>query len=241
MSRHLVWFVCTVFCLSQVAAAQTAFAETHRIWEFSVFGGSSYLGDKESVTPVAGSTQESSRTVTMHYGTGYQLGARVAENRWDHWGASLEYGYSNQPLSFRNLSPAVPSLGLGHAIHRMIYDVAYYPLPRTKRLRPYGFVGGGVTFFDVDASAENEAQLSGINLVDQWKFTGSWGGGVKFLVQDRFAVDFQFSDRITGVPGYGLPRSARVAGGQLVPGFVPHGSMHNWLIGVALAYQWGER
>ena len=241
MQRNPSWLVLTVLLFAASGEAQTLFPPSHRVWEFSVSGGGSFIGDRQSPTPVLGSDQETSRTVGLKYGTGYQLGLRMSENRWDHWGADFDYSYSNQPLTFTNLAPDIPSLGLGHSIHRFVYDVAYYAFDRRERLRPFAFAGAGVSLFDVDGSSKSSAAALGIQIKDQWKFTFSWGGGLKYLVMDHVAFSFRFADNVTGVPGYGLPRSANVAGGLSIPGFTPRGYMHNWLAAVAFDYQWGER
>lgn len=241
MEKHPSWLVMAILLFAASGDAQTVFLPSHRAWEFSVFGGGSFIGDRQFPTPVTGSSQETLRTVGLHYGTGPQLGVRMSEIRWDHWGADFDYSYSNQPLTFTNLSPDIPSLGLGHSIHRFIYDVDYYPFDRRSRLRPFAFAGAGVSLFYLDGSSKSSAASLGVHLEDQWKFTFSWGGGVKYLVMDHIAFSFRFADNVTGVPGYGLPRSANEVGGRFVPGFTPDGYQHNWLVAVAFDYQWGQR
>jgi opacity protein-like surface antigen len=242
MNKYILVLVFVVAWFSAAAEAQTGIPPNHRAWEFTPFGGGSLIRGEQFKTPVIGSSQETTRTVGMHFGKGPQLGVRIAENRWDHWGASLEYSFSNQPLSFTNVSPELYSIAFGHSVHRLIYDVLYYPVDRSKRLRPYAFGGTGVTRFHInDTSKAEAASTLGITLVDRWKFTISWGGGVKYLVLDHVAICFQFSDRITGVPDYGFPRSIQVVGGAFRPGFEPTGYLNNWLINLGFAYQWGER
>jgi opacity protein-like surface antigen len=223
------------------AQAQSLFKATHRAWEVSIFAGGSFPGDGLFATPVTGSTQQTSRTVGLSYGSGSQLGLRVTENRWEHWGAAMEYGFSNQPLRFTNLSDAVPMMALGHSIHRFHYDVLYYPFDRSRRLRPFAFAGSGVSLFYVKGSSKDTAAAMGIHLSDPWKFTFSWGGGVKYLIRDQVATSFQFSDNISGVPHYGLPPNGRFVSGQYIPGFRPDGLLRDWLISLSFIYQWGGR
>lgn len=241
MRIHPSWLVVTILLFAVSGEAQSVFPPSNRVWEFSVFGGGSFIGDRQSPTPVQGGGQETSRTVGLKYATGPQLGVRISDNRWNHWGADFDYSYSNQPLTFTNLSPDIASLSLGHSIHRFIYDIAYYAFPKRERLRPFAFAGAGVSLFYLDGSSKATAAALGLHLADQWKFTFSWGGGVKYLVMDHVAFSFRFADNVTGVPGYGLPRSANVSGGRFVPGFTPDGYLHNWLVAVAFDYQWGER
>ncbi len=221
--------------------AQTARGMSHGEWEASVFGGGSLLGSGLYNTPVSGSAQRSSRGVGLRFGTGPYLGVRLTDNRWQRWGAAVEYSYSNQPISFTNLSDSIPSLGLGHAIHRFSYEILYHVRDRRERLRPFVFAGPGVSLFYVKGSAKQAAAAQGIRLSDPWKFAMSWGGGMKYLLIEQVALSVQFSDSISGVPRYGLPTAGNVVGGQYIPGFHPDSYLHNWLISAGFIYQWAKR
>jgi opacity protein-like surface antigen len=236
--RVLFLFFLFLLLSSKNGQAQGVFNLAHGEWEASVFGGVSFLGAGIHQTPAEGSGQPSSRAVGLSYSTGAQMGIRVTDNHWRHWGSTLEYSYSNQPITFTNLSDSVPSLGLGHAIHRFAFDVLYYPLDRNYKLRPFVFAGPGVSLFYVKGSGKEAAGAMGVRLSDPWKFTMNWGGGVKYLVRKQIAASFQFSDSISGVPSYGMPETGRVISGKYVPGFRPEGLQHNWLIGIGFVYQW---
>jgi opacity protein-like surface antigen len=224
--------------LAEPSRAQVRFQYTHGEWEATVFAGGSFIGSHVHQTPVEG---QSSRAVGLSYATGSQLGGRIADNHWRHWGAAFEYSFSNQPINFTNLSDATPSVGLGQAIHRFNYDMLYYPFDRHYRLRPYAFAGPGVALFWIKGSAKDAAAAQGIQLSDPWKFAMNWGGGVKFLVVRQVAANFQFSDNISGVPGYGLPETGRFVSGTYVPGFRPNGLLNNWLISAGFTFQWDDR
>jgi opacity protein-like surface antigen len=239
-SAFRVFFMLFLFLILafESGQAQGVYKAANGEWEASVFGGGSFLGAGEYATPIEGPGQISSRTVGLSYGAGAQIGIRVTDNQWQHWGATLEYSFSDQPITVTNLSDSMPSLELGHAIHRFAYDVLYYPSDRDHKLRPFVFAGPGVSLFHVNGSAKDAAAAMGIRLSDPWKFTMNWGGGVKYLLKKQFAASFQFSDSISGVPGYGLPETGRVISGVYVPGFCPEGRLHNWLIGIGLVFQW---
>ena len=85
------------------------------------------------------------------------------------------------------------------------------------------------------------AAAEGIQLSDPWKFAMNWGGGVKYLVARQVAANFQFSDNISGVPGYGLPETGRFVSGTYVPAFRPNGLLNNWLISAGFVFQWNDR
>ncbi len=241
MIRKLLVALLLVSLWSIAAQAQGLPPPIHRSWEVSIFAGGSLISDESSLTPVAGSSSQTSRTVGLSYATGSQFGMRLTENRWKNWGAAMEYSFSNQPLTFTNLSDAVPSLSLGHSIHRFSYDVLYYPLDRSHRLRPFAFAGTGVSLFYVKSASKDAAAAYNVHLNDPWKFSMRWGGGVKYLIKDQFAVAFQYTSNTSGIPQYGLPGTGYVASGQYVPGFRPDGLLNNRLISLSFNYQWGSR
>jgi opacity protein-like surface antigen len=230
-----------MFGFSDLLPAQTSLLPSHRKWEFFTFGGVSSIASKDQKTPVIGEEDNTSRFVGLHYSSGYLVGLRIGENIGDYWGAEFEYSYSNQPLRLTDLSPGIPSLDLSHSVHRLVYDILYYPLPKASRFRPFAFAGGGASLFYIKGSSKTEGAALGLDLKDRWKAAFSWGGGLKFLVRDQFALRFQIGDQATGVPDYGFPSMAVVGQDQFTPGFKPSGYLHNWLLTFGLVYQWGER
>jgi opacity protein-like surface antigen len=220
--------------------AQSSYPNGHREWEVSGFVGQSSTGKHEFPTPVSGSAEESTRTVGLHHASGYQVGVRVIQNFNDFWGADLEYSFADQDLRFSNLSPEIPTLSLAHFIHHFSYNVSYLPLSPVTRLRPYVGAGIGTALFYIPGRAKKDALELGLNLRDSWEFVFNWGGGLKYLVADRFAVGFDVKDRISRVPSYGLPGSARVVDGQYQPGMARHGLLQNWQFNVGLTFQWDE-
>jgi hypothetical protein len=47
-------------------------------------------------------------------------------------------------------------------------------------------------------------------------------------------------DRISRLPTYGLPPSARVVNGQYQPGISPHGRLQILQVNLGFTYQWDE-
>ncbi len=240
MIRNCLLAVLILCGFSQSLAAQTSFPPKHRRWEFSVIGGGSFIGEGQHATPVSGPGTEGVRSVGLRYDKGYVLGIRLAENFREHLGAEFEYSFSNQPVRLSNLSPGLPLLSMGHTVHRFVYDVMYYPLDKSSRLRPYAFIGAGTTLFHVDASSKADVFPLGIELKDRWKFTFSWGGGVKYLLADQTVMRLDFSDRVSGVSDFGFPSAGGNVQGRFVPGFRPAGHIKNWTLTLGLAYQFGE-
>lgn len=148
----------------------------HRDWEIGFFGAISSLGERTTNTPVLGVSGQTSRQVGLKYSRGAEFGMRITQNFGQHWGANLEYSFSNQPLTFKNLADTIPTFPAGHAIHRAAYEVLYYPMTRYDRLRPYVFVGPGITLFHIDANAKAAATPLAMRLTDSWKPALHWGG-----------------------------------------------------------------
>lgn len=210
----------------------------HRDWEFGFFGAFSSMGERTCTTPVAGVSGQTSREVGLKYSSALEMGVGFTQNFGKHWAINLEYSFSNQPLTFTNLADTVPVFSAGQAIHRMAYQFLYHVKPRDERLRPYVFIGPGVSLFHIHGDAKTAAVPLGMSLTDSWKPTINWGGGAKFLFQDHLAAHVQLSDAISGVPTYGLPQTAAFWSNKFHPGFAASGLVHNWRIGVGLIYQW---
>jgi len=239
MLKRFVMLLCLLALLQAFAVAQKL-GPTHRTWELDLFLGSSSLGERTFSTQVVATATQTSRQTGLRYAVGTEWGARFLENLGQHWGGAVEYSFTNQPLTFKNLSDQIPSLHLGHSVHRFAYDVLYFPMSCSKRLRPYVYAGPGVTLFAIHKDSRSFAQTLGIKLSDPWKVTFNWGGGVKYLLKDHLAANLQVSDAVSGIPRYGLPRSALVLGGLTAPGFSPRGRMNNWRIGAGVVFQWDE-
>jgi opacity protein-like surface antigen len=222
------------------AAAQAPPPPEHRQWEVTGFGGGSFIGGFQFPTAIIGSPAEASRTVGMHYASGYQAGIRVSQNFHDFWAAALEYSFANQPLRLTNLSPEVQSLSLSDFIHRLSYNVLYLPAAPERRFRPYGSIGAGAALFFIAGDSKEDAAAVGVPLRDDWKFTFNWGGGFKYLVHDQVAIGFDVKDQISGVPSYGLPHSATLKEGRYIPGISRNGLMQNWQFNLGIAFQWDE-
>ncbi len=110
MLRSICIFIVIGTCTSSLYAQGTRWLDPE--FEGSGFAGGSFIGDHQF------------GNVGVHYGSGYQVGARVNENLNDYWNADLEYSLSNQPLRFTNLTPNAPSLTFGQTVHTFSYSVS---------------------------------------------------------------------------------------------------------------------
>jgi hypothetical protein len=227
-------------CVETVAAqTQTyyPFEDVHRQWETAGFAGVSTIEEHSFLTPIDGGAL-GFQNVGLRYASGYQIGWRINENLGDFWNSNLEVSFANQPLTFTNLSPSVPSLSLSHSVTHFTYAMSYLPRARDKRFRPYASIGTGAALFYITSSSKEFALQQGVPLRDNWNFVGLFGGGFKYLTADHVAVSFDVRDNLTSFPTYGLSPTATVVNGQLLPGFNPRGTMQNWQLNFGIAYQW---
>jgi len=243
MLKNITWISVPLFLFAAVIAqgeAQVSNDAGHKEWEASFFAGFSAASDQTSLTPVEG--QSSARPVGLDYKSGFLLGGRITQNLGSHFGAELEYSFADQPLDFIDLTPTLPNLKVDHNIHSIIYSVLVYPFDRSKRLRPYGTIGGGTSLFYIGTDSKNNAAAQGVVLKDSWKFAFSFGGGIKYLITNKLGVRADVRDQMTGVPDYGLPDvSPLLQNGGIGPAFRNAGTLHNLIVNVGLSYSWDAR
>jgi hypothetical protein len=213
-------------------------------WEVTTFGGGSFgqTFDFPTFTTFNAGIPAVTRDVGLHYGSGYLVGANCRENLGDYWAADLQYTFANAPLEFTNLSPTIPSLGLGHKIHTFTYNGVFQAFSYRHKFRPYARAGAGASlFFLDDGSSKHDAEtLLGVDLRDSWKFNVSYGGGFKFLFNGDVGVAFDARDTVSGVPSYGLPKTAQVVNGVFVPGLNRDGVVHNFQLSFGLIFRWND-
>jgi opacity protein-like surface antigen len=209
-------------------------------WEGIPFGGGSFVQDFVIPTSVQGNSVATSQTVGMKYAAGYQIGIRLKQNVDERWSADLEYSFANQPLQFTNLTPTIPSLSLSQSIHGFSYNVAYHPFEYWHRFLFYGRIGSGASLFYIHKSSKNDAAQLGATLRDSWKFAFNWGGGFNYAIADQVALAFNMRDEMTGIPAYGLPRSAQVVNGVYQPGLAPSGLLNHVQVNLGVSFQWNE-
>lgn len=223
----------------QVLAQYPGYQQNKKKWEFSFLAGVAASGDQSSSTPVSG--EDTTRLVGLDYASGYLIGVRITENLGERFGAELEYSFANQPLAFQNLQPSLTRLDLEHREHSFDYNILFYALPASSRIRPYAVAGIGACFYQIKGSSKDFALGEGLSLRDRWKLAGSWGGGLKYFFSDKWGVRFDIRDQITGTPDYGLPHAA--ASFQGVPGaaFKPDGVLQTWQFSAGFLVAWGGR
>ncbi|MGH9340231.1 MAG: outer membrane beta-barrel protein [Acidobacteriota bacterium] len=199
-------------------------------WEVSAFFGVSYLDDNTFAT-----AQEGGQTqlVGLNFANGYVAGARITENLGENFGAELEYSYANHPMTFENLAQDLPRLDRHHHVHKLSYSILYYPLDRHSRIRPFGSVGGGASFYQASGDAGDQAIGQSVELKGRWKAAFSYGGGVKIKLDEKWGLRADIRDHVTGVPDFALPSQSI---DPAVPAIRPQGELHNWQVSLGILY-----
>jgi hypothetical protein len=209
-------------------------------WEVTGFAGGSFGRSFEFPTFTDG-IPTPTHNVGVHYGSGYQVGVNCRQNLGDYWAADLQYTFANAPMEFTNLTPNVPVLGLGQSIHTFTYNGTYQAFSYRHRFHPYARAGAGATLFFLNGDSKHDAEAAlGVPLRDSWKFAVSYGGGFKFLFDQEVGMTFDVRDTVSGVPSYGLPRTAQVVNGVFVPGLDRDGFYHNFQVSLGLTFRWNE-
>ncbi len=218
--------------------AQIQYPNLYKEWEVAGLFGAAFVGDQSSETPVEG--QDMTRLVGLDYSSGFLMGIRLTQNLKGKMGAELDYTYANQPLTFLNLSPTIPKLSVSHRVHSFVYSILYYFGDRNSRVRPFVSVGAGASLFQIDGTSKFEALARGVDLNDTWKFVGSFGGGVKYMINDSIGIRFDVRDLLSGVPSYSLPRTSSVDDdGTIGPAFRPDGILSDWQFSGGILFTWG--
>ncbi|MBI4446065.1 MAG: outer membrane beta-barrel protein [Acidobacteria bacterium] len=215
--------------LPDLAFAQIPLQTHENKWEISFFGGGAHLGDTDSLVL----TGQAPSLVELQTEPGYSVGARVTENFGNRAGAELEYAVSNHPMAFVNLSANLPRLDLSHRVHKVVYSLLFYSAGRPSKIRPFGSVGVGASFFRLGEGSGEAALQRGVALKNRWKLAFSYGGGVKLHLSRNWGVRLDARNQISGIPDYGLPPAAQGATGAA---FRPDGLFQNWQLTAGVMY-----
>ena len=217
--------------IGQPVLAQASPDSHPRKWEFSVLAGAGFLSGK-TFGPVgsdSGSTLES-----LDYNGGYSFGFGVIENLGERFGAEMRYGIGSLPLGSGNLTAESPAPERSHYVHGIVYSLLIYPQGwKRGRLVPYAVAGIGASLFQPSNDPESPAQT--VSLENRWKLAGEVGAGVKLHLDRPWGLRFEVRDRITGVPGYGLPRAASQGEGA-GSALTASGQLHHWQFHVGVSY-----
>lgn len=129
--------------------------------------------------------------VNLNLNSGFRFAARLTLNTKKYFGHEIGYAYSRSRL--RELNSGLP-------IHQGFYNFLAYATGEGTRIRPFAAGGGHFSsFYPPGTSA-----YSGTGYT---KFGVNYGAGVKFKINEIFALRFDARDYVTAKP-FGLPGAA---------------------------------
>lgn len=138
---------------------------------------------------------ESDSTI-YEYTDGVRIGARMSFDFRDYFAHEVSYAF--QQTKFRvtantegNLTQEVSETS--SQIHNYSYNFTAHATPRDTRVRPFVTGGGGITAFIPPG-------YSGFQVRGQSKFGYNYGGGIKFLLSEKYGVRFDVRDHAVGKP-----------------------------------------
>jgi opacity protein-like surface antigen len=189
--RRLLPFLAILLVSTLPAAAQN--------WSAGIHSGPFVFGDfvERTVRPAAGGPVGSVR-MTLSAATRAGLSVDLEHSFAPRWAVRLEGTFTRAPLAVEEEGDE------GHALEAGEVDVATFTLPLVFRINPRGafrfHLMGGPAY--ALYRIEGRPNVSGITPLD--KTSGELGliagGGVAWWVSDRFAVEGNITDVVTGSP-----------------------------------------
>ncbi|MGH9632029.1 MAG: outer membrane beta-barrel protein [Bryobacteraceae bacterium] len=157
-------------------AASTA--ASGQVAEFAVSGGTHSFGDSDLGSGYS-------------LDGGFRLAFRLTLNTWRFAGHEFGYAYNRTQLQFGGLDAG------GMGVHQGFYNFLLYATPEGTRIRPFATGGGHFSNFVPPGQSATYGQGSN-------KFGVNYGGGLKFILTDKYAVRFDVRQFLTGKP-FDLP------------------------------------
>lgn len=167
-------------------------------WSFGAATGPFVFGDFVERRIRVGNEQGTSETVLI-LGAATRAGLAVDLERSfsERWAVRLEGTFTRAPLSLE-----ADSDGEGAEINQGELDVSTFMLPLIFRINPNGafrfhLLGGpAAAIYRATAEEGEDPVFAGTEI--EWGF--AFGGGVAWWLSDRFALEGNITDTITGSP-----------------------------------------
>ncbi|HSR49347.1 MAG TPA: outer membrane beta-barrel protein [Acidobacteriota bacterium] len=230
--RHLLTIALAATLLMLPLQAQNR-RRAQEKWEVSFTTGWTESSDEAFPT----SSLDGVKNVDVDVNGGATFAFSVTDHVARSVGFELEYALSDHDSAFFGLSSALPALDVKQRLHRISYNAVLYPAGRQGRLRPFALVGAGATYFQTSTDQETLALQNNVDLRSRWEWMYNFGGGVKWFLNQRWALRFDVRNYVVNAPDFGLPRQDQSNGnGQLVPGLRPEGDFRHLYFGAGFTY-----
>ena len=181
--------VCGV-CVA-LAFASACMAQEHE-WEVGAAGGFGFMRNA-TVTNSTGS-------VSAGFDNRFAAGGVIGQDLYQHFAGEIRYTFRDNDLVLKGASQKVNMDGNSHLVH---YDLLYYAMGKTSRIRPFAAAGGGMRLFDGTGHEYANQPFGDFALLTKTtevKPLISVGGGVKVSITGHATVRMDFRDYISPFP-----------------------------------------
>jgi hypothetical protein len=178
--------VCVALALAPACMAQ------QREWEV---GGAAGFGVMQNAT-ISNPTGSVSAGVDNRFAAGVVIG----QDLYQHFGGEVRYTFRDNDLVLKGAGQKVNMDGDSHLVH---YDLLFYVLGKSSRVRPYAAAGGGIRLFRGTGHEYANQPFSDFAILTKTtevKPLISVGGGVKVSVTSHTMVRVDFRDYISPFP-----------------------------------------
>jgi hypothetical protein len=208
--------VCGV-CIA-LALASACMAQEHE-WEVGAAGGFGFMRNATVNNPTG--------SVSAGFDNRFAAGGVIGQDLYQHFGGEIRYTFRDNDLVLKGASQKVNMDGNSHLVH---YDLLYYAMGKTSRIRPFAAAGGGIRLFGGtghEYANQPFGDLALLTRTTQVKPLISVGGGVKCSVTSHATVRVDFRDYISPFPEHLFVTS---------PGAKIHGWLNDFVPLVGVSY-----
>ena len=200
-------------------------------YEFGIFGGASFF-----------ERQDSGLGTDLH--TGGAFGAKFTENLWRYVGIQESYTFRENNVTFDGPNqPGYPNYGFGQRVMDWGVNPLIYFTPRGSRWRPFVTVGIAALDFRPTNGAKDAAHSPGFANFGAYGLNNdllpalTYGGGVKYRLNDHWSLEGDALLSWSRNPTFGLP-SGVLYGGVYIPS---HKAIQGAVTTAGVNYHWGEK
>ena len=184
--RPLSVCVCVALALASACVAQEP------EWEVGAAAGFGFMRNATISNPTG--------SLSAGFDNRFAAGVVIGQDRYQHFGGEVRYTFRDNDLVLKGAGQKVNMDGNSHLVH---YDLLYYALGKSSRIRPFAAAGGGIRLFGGTGHEYADQPFSDFALLTrttQVKPLISVGGGVKVRLTNHTAIRVDFRDYISPFP-----------------------------------------
>ena len=181
--------VCGV-CVA-LALTSACMAQEHE-WEVGAAGGFGFMRNATINNPTG--------RVSAGFDNRFAAGVVIGQDLYQHFGGEVRYTFRDNDLVLKGAGQKVNMDGNSHLVH---YDLLYYALGKSSRIRPFAAAGGGIRLFGGtghEYANQPFADFALLTKTTQVKPLISVGGGVKINVTNHTTVRVDFRNYMSPFP-----------------------------------------